>query len=84
MKADEINPNHPVTQALHDKWPYLCAILLRKFGKSKATITLEDLLSFSHSGLSICARGNQDDIELFLVDAEEGLRMAREAGGLPV
>lgn len=84
MSLQELNPNHSVTRALHDKWPVICAILMRKFGKSRVTITLEDLQRFNASSEAIAARGNVNDIELFLVDMNEAIALARKEGGLPV
>lgn len=83
MIVQELNPNHSVTRALHDKWPIICAILMRKFGKGRAVITLEDLQEFAASNQAIVARGNVNDIELFLVGRDEGAQMARKEGGLP-
>ena len=84
MSVNELNPNHSVTRALHDKWPVICAILLRKFGKTRVTITLEDLQRFASSSDAIAARGNINDIELFLVNMDDAVVMARKEGGLPV
>lgn len=84
MSVPELNPNHSVTRALHDKWPAICAILLRKFGKTHVTITLEDLQRFNSSSEAIAARGNLNDIELFLVNMNDAMVMARKEGGLPV
>ena len=84
MSVDELNPNHPVLNAVRGKWPWLFAILMRKQGRKTVRITSADLIAFSNAGLSIAVRGNADDIEIFLVDAAQGEALAREAGGLPV
>ncbi|HKD60516.1 MAG TPA: hypothetical protein VKB47_08650 [Terracidiphilus sp.] len=80
----EINPNHPTTRALHDKWHVLCAVLIRKMGKRNIRITLQDLVELNMSGDAIVADGHEDDIELRLISQFEAMRLARKEGGLPV
>lgn len=43
----EINPAHPVTQTLHDKWHVLLVALMIKMGLTEVTIELEDLLTMA-------------------------------------
>ena len=81
---NELNPNHPVTQAMHEQWYKLCAILLFKSGKTELQITADDIERFARSGLcNIVNHVKNEKITLRLVSDAEGTRLAREEGGLP-
>lgn len=78
----EINPNHPMTAAVHDQWHKLCAVLVQKLADGHAVITLRDLQLMS-PGTCITVQETIHGIELRLVTEEEGMRLARQQGGLP-
>lgn len=85
MKS-ELNPNHPVTQEVRDHWHKIAAIIMFKANLKHVTITSSDvkILGEFLEGGAICCKENGDVIEVFLVDAKEAQRLAREEGGLPV
>ena len=80
----ELNPNHPVVVETRDQWHKLAAILMAKFGHNEVEILPEDVanLGDNQKGIVIDTRGGR--FVLRLVSMEEGERLAREAGGLPV
>jgi hypothetical protein len=79
----EINPNHPTTQAVHDQWHKLCALLLQKFTDGHAVISVEDVHQLGVAGRVIVVQETHRGIELTLVSELEGQRLARQHGGLP-
>jgi hypothetical protein len=84
---NKLNPNHPVTQALDDEMFHkLAAVLVMQMGGS-ATISLQDLAdltsNFAGEEPTLITHCHADSIELKLVTKAEGMRMAREHGGLP-
>ena len=80
----EINPNHPVTKILHDNWHKIAAMLLFKQGVGTVVeITLEDIVRLDKMNLCIVVKDKDNKLTVFLVDSEEGNRLAREEGGLP-
>lgn len=80
----ELNPNHPVTRQVHDHWHKVAAILMMRLGVDSYEITEEDVqrLGDNQRGVVADLRGGRFVVRL--VTMEEGERMAREAGGLPV
>jgi hypothetical protein len=78
----ELNPNHPVTQAVSDHWHTICAILMNKMGTDHLIITQRDIQRMT-PGSCIVIHEKKDGIHLKMVSREEGERMAREQGGLP-
>jgi hypothetical protein len=83
-----LNPNHEVSQALDqvDTVRKLCAVLVMKLG-GRVTITPDDLVDlaamFGGGPPTLVTKSNSEDLELFLVSYHEGMRLAREEGGLP-
>jgi hypothetical protein len=83
----EINPNHPMTRAVHDHWHKFVAILLHKFGKKEITISLQDVMAMReefNDDVIVIAQEKGENIVLRLVTGEEGRRLARAEGGLPI
>jgi len=81
----ERNPNHPVVNKAREEWHKFCAIVLHKTGKTEMEITSQDVDNFTNSGLAnivLDCRGGR--LVLRLVSDEEGERLARKEGGLPV
>lgn len=82
----EINPNHPVTQEVREIWHKIAALMLHKSGKKEMTITIADLQAWErdYPNGAVVIKANNFDFRLWLVTAEEGEKLAREEGGLPV
>lgn len=82
----EINPNHPVTQEVHDLWHKIAALLVYKTGNKEMTITLADLKAWErdYPDGAIVIKANNLDFRLWLATAAETEKLAREEGGLPV
>lgn len=81
----ELNPNHKVTQALHDQWHKLCAIVIWKFGVNEVSVTGQEIERFMESGIAnITAREHLVVLTLALVTDGEAERLARREGGLVV
>jgi len=78
----EMNPNHPATQAMHDQWHKVCAILMAKLGEDHVVITMDDVRQLDPE-TSIVFQELGDGIHLRMVGPEEAERLAREHGGLP-
>lgn len=79
----ELNPNHPVTQAVHDHWHKIAALLMAKMGKRRIVIGPHEISNLEGQNITI----RFDDsigIELRLVSDEEAARLVRKEGGLPV
>lgn len=81
------NPNHPLTQLVANEWHKLCALAMFVCDAGKVTITGEDIEAFKRvygaAGGAITITTNEaGEIELRIVTAAEGERVAREAGGL--
>lgn len=82
----ELNPNHPATQAVHDHWHKICALMMIKFGLRTLTIPPDEVKRALNMDLNIAIRfDDEKGIELFLVDDAETAKItARREGGLPV
>lgn len=80
----ELNPNHPVTQQVHDSWHKIAAILMQKFGKSAVEITHADILALGDNEKAITADCRGGKFVVRLVDMDQGIAMAQKEGGLPV
>ena len=80
----ELNPDHPVTRAVHDHWHKILAILMHKLGLTKTEISLTDIQRFGASEYAaVVLREKGDVMHLSLVNATEAERLARTEGGLP-
>ena len=79
----EINPNHPMTQALHDQWHKLAALIMVKTGTDHIVLTVDDIKHLP-GNLFISAQELHDGLHIRFVDEQTAYRLAREHGGLPV
>lgn len=79
----ELNPNHPVTAAVHDHWHKFVALLMVKYDLGHVVITGADVARLDGEGSAVCVKEQRDGIHLWIVDAKEAERLAREEGGLP-
>lgn len=80
----ELNPNHPVTQQVHDHWHKIAAILMQKFGKSAVEITEADVLALGDNENAVMADCRGGRFVIRLVSMSEAQKFARKEGGLPV
>ncbi len=79
----ELNPNHPAVRGAADHWHKIAALLMKKLGKRRVTISPREISELE--GMAITIRFDDNiGIELQLVTMEEGERLARKEGGLPV
>jgi len=79
---DELNPQHPVTQEVHDHWHKLAALLMVKLNADVVVITPADIERMNQRDLVIIAHAHADCLEIKLLPRAEGERLAREAGGI--
>lgn len=81
----ELNPNHKVTQDMHDQWHKIVVLLMRKFNCNHVELSEGDVLALGDSGVgAVTIRERDGAIHLDLVSWDEAERLAREEGGLPV
>ena len=81
----ELNPNHRATQAAHDHWHKIAALLMFKMGKKNVTITTQEINSAFNEQLNISVQFDDEvGILLRLVDDKEAMELARREGGLLV
>lgn len=78
----ELNPNHPVTQAMHNRWHVLAALLMQHFKTNHVVITMEDAQALDPDGC-IVVHEKPDGLHLLMVDRSTGEQLARDHGGLP-
>lgn len=78
----ELNPNHPTTSSIHDHWHKIAAALVNRIPKGKTIVTLMELTKLE--GKAITIKETPAGLELRIVSMEEGERLARKEGGLPV
>lgn len=79
----ELNPNHPVTQAVSEHWHTIAALTMRKFDVTEVVITEADLLELSSNPLAIAMQELPDGLHIKLIDIDAARKLAVEQGGLP-
>lgn len=81
----ELNPNHKTTEAMHEQWHKICAILMHKFDLKHVCITSADIERSlkDQNGLFITMQELPDGLHLKMVTEEEAIRLAKKEGGLP-
>lgn len=85
MSASNLNPNHPVTQAMDTEWHKIVAILMHKLGLNEVELTEADINAFVTSGYAaVTIHAGETTLRLNLATEAEAERLAREHGGLPV
>jgi hypothetical protein len=82
----EINPNHPVTMAVHDHWHKIALLLMLKMGKPRVVITPAEIQQLLYSNIGGITIRTDDEIGIILeiVTPEKAEELARKEGGLPV
>lgn len=82
--VSEINPNHPVTQALHDQWHKILCVVMHKLGEDHVVITQSDLIALGASGSKcIVAHDRSDGLHIMVMDEARARDLAAANGGLP-
>lgn len=76
-RSDELNPEHPVTSALHEQWHKLCMILMDRLGESEILITEDEIKAWGekYPDHAILAHAHKDGLTLKVVTMEEGRRL---------
>lgn len=80
----ELNPNHPVTQQVHEHWHKIAAIMMQKLGQSAVEITEADVLALGDNDKAVVADCRGGRMVIRLISMEEARKIARQEGGLPV
>jgi hypothetical protein len=80
-EVNEVNPNHPVTQAVHDHWHKIAALLVQKLGGS-ALITSDDVLALGVDK-AVTVQELSDGLHVRIISLSEGEKLAKIHGGLP-
>lgn len=78
----EVNPNHPTTQAVHDQWHKIAALVMRKLGATHVLITADDVRKMV-GGNFIVVQELPDGLHVRMVDERTAMKLAREHGGMP-
>jgi hypothetical protein len=80
----ELNPNHPVTQEVHDHWHKIVGILMLKIGVAEIEITESDVIALGDNEKAVVFDTSNNKCFVRMVSMEEGERLARKEGGLPI
>lgn len=80
----ELNPNHRALVQAREQWHKFCAILMLKLGRDEVEITMDDVLRLGDNEKAIVLDERGGRCVLRMVSMEEGRRLARQEGGLPV
>lgn len=80
----ELNPNHPTTSKIHGHWHKIAALLVMRTPNRRTTITLDEVNQLAADNVAITMKETAAGIELRIVSMEEGERLAKQEGGLPV
>lgn len=78
----ELNPNHPVSQAVREHWHKFCALLLHKAGVNEVVITAHDIDSLPPD-CAIAVEERNDGLHLRLVGRAEAKILVAKEGGQP-
>jgi hypothetical protein len=82
----ELNPNHPVTEELHEQWHKIVAILMLKMGVRELELHPEDVIravdQFSGTMPVLVADARNNRFVLRLMSYDEALALMRSEGGL--
>ena len=80
---DELNPDHPVTKALHGNWHKIVYLIMRKYRLKPVFTEAEIEKFFSGPEMAVVLRDANNELSVEIVTMEEGERLAREVGGVP-
>ncbi len=79
----ELNPNHPVTQLVHDHWHKVAALLMVHFGITEFRIT-ENMVAGMPLDKAIVFDMRDGNAVVRMVPLDEAMSLARKEGGLPI
>lgn len=75
---DELNPEHPVTQTLHEQWHKIAALIMMKLGVKQVVITQADMDEFlKQEGSNIVLHAHADCMDIRIVGSEEAKRLVK-------
>lgn len=78
----ELNPQHPVTQLLHENWHKVCFLLMKRFGQKEVMFTAQEIaMATSSAESSIIAHAKHDGLHIILAteeEAQEAVRRSRQ------
>jgi hypothetical protein len=79
-----LNPHHPVSQAVAGHWHKFLAAYMVKNGTREIVITVEDLKKAFEDpkGINIAVQELKDGIHITLHDDETAGKLARQHGGI--
>lgn len=79
----EMNPNHPMTEAVRDQWHKIVVLLMIKLKKSHVEITQSEIEQMTSGNVgAVTIQAKDDRIILNLVSPSEAAKLARKEGGL--
>jgi hypothetical protein len=81
--TSELNPNHPTSQAVHNLWHQITALIMHKLEIDHIVISSADVDALDQRHVSITVQELDDGLHLALMDASEAAALARREGGLP-
>lgn len=75
----EINPNHPMTSSLHDKWHMLMALAIFKLKLPEFCVTMDDVEAYNkvHPNSAVLAHEKKDGLHIMLVTMEQAEALAK-------
>lgn len=76
----ELNPDHPMSAEMRDRWHKLVALVMLKFDAKHVIITMADLEDFPTDNY-ILVNEDHDGLHLRLVDKDVAEFMARKHDG---
>lgn len=79
-----INPNHPVSQLMDGNWHKVLVLLMIKHGIKEFLIDEEVLELLNNlENQAVIAHSKKEGLLIRVVSREEGVLLAKQAGGLP-
>lgn len=78
----ELNPNHPMTQTMHDQWHKIVALLMLKMKQNHIEITASDIETLATTPKAVAIQTKGERILLDLMPLADAERLAKKEGGL--
>ena len=80
---NELNPNHPVTNAMREHWHVVVAIIMQKHDLQEVVITESDIADIMHNQKAISSQELPDGLHIRIHTLDEAKALAAKHGGLP-
>jgi hypothetical protein len=80
----ELNPNHPTTSTMHDHWHKIALLLVARLPGKQTVITLQEIEAVGDGQQAITIKDVGIGLELRVVSMDEGRKLAKQEGGLPI